>query len=995
MGNRKQPGRPAVWSWMSLGIGLVWCLLAGPTQAAGGDFDTSFGAGLGYVTLGETYTANWGISNGIALADGSALVAGNAVSRFYVRRYTPDGTLVRDFGTDGTVEIPEFESRWVSDVFPTLEGGATLASGGLVRRLTPQGRLDVGYRPKELILGYGSKLAPLPDGRIVTVSPSGWNEEVVWQFFLANGERDLSRGDSSGELRYVFPKGQGQLSLVVQEDGKPLLATAFERGGEAGLALLRLDADGRPDASFGSEGLVLLSRPSRAREISLAVGSDGRIALASSHNDAPYQWVYHISVLGRDGRPTGLPPHGGDIQVPLSAGETYRDQGQFAIVSPPPRLAVASRSAWWQMDLDVQVSVPPPQLRRSSTECPILWQVAYGGGSLWRFCRPTSQAGEGERGMALAVPTGNFVEQEPVVIADQFLASYFERLQGLHLFYGAITAVHQRSASGTTYGMLRYSADGARNLFQYQPPLDELDLDLIVAPQVLRPGIVDDFSSMFLVDWFHPRNCAFGACTFGEVWRLRSNGSPDSDFGAEGKVYLPGEGSWTARNYSAWRRPDGGFFSLAAYQSSWSTPKVGAVVAAFGSDGRPDASFASSPRELGPLANGQYVGIGRVAALPDGRVQALISTEGETVTLKVVHWLADGHIDSGQPSEGMSLPLPTPKPAALRIAEMDQVPLTDGSTLVALFLQDAGHPSLPKSHRRVLLRLSPEGQLDGAFGQGGYVLIDSGAFPGIKLHDNPHVVRLAVQTDGKIILGHTWPQGGATAIAIERYHASGLPDETFAAGGGHRALASIAGAEVLSDLLLLPRENPLVSEGLLIGGASQGRGLLARLLGASTVTPAAPVIEFFNNQLKHYFITGGAGEIAAIDSGAAGPGWQRTGLSFKPYAPGSGNPPGAQPVCRFYGTPGLGPNSHFYTVDPLECEGVRRDPGWTYEGTAFYIVPPASGQCATGTQPVYRAYNTRFAQNDSNHRYTTDAAVYAQMQAQGWAGEGAVFCAAQ
>ena len=42
---------------------------------------------------------------------------------------------------------------------------------------------------------------------------------------------------------------------------------------------------------------------------------------------------------------------------------------------------------------------------------------------------------------------------------------------------------------------------------------------------------------------------------------------------------------------------------------------------------------------------------------------------------------------------------------------------------------------------------------------------------------------------------------------------------------------------------------------------------------------------------------------------------------------------------------------------------------------------------------LYRAYNNRFAQNDSNHRYATDVAVYNSMVTMGWSGEGVVMCA--
>jgi len=98
-------------------------------------------------------------------------------------------------------------------------------------------------------------------------------------------------------------------------------------------------------------------------------------------------------------------------------------------------------------------------------------------------------------------------------------------------------------------------------------------------------------------------------------------------------------------------------------------------------------------------------------------------------------------------------------------------------------------------------------------------------------------------------------------------------------------------------------------------------------------------------------------------------------------------------VCRFYGTPGRGPNSHFFTADPIECDAVRHDPGWSYEGIAFNIDLPQNGTCLGSGIRVWRTYNGRFAQNDSNHRYSVSQQIYNQMLAQGWNGEGVVMCA--
>ena len=169
-------------------------------------------------------------------------------------------------------------------------------------------------------------------------------------------------------------------------------------------------------------------------------------------------------------------------------------------------------------------------------------------------------------------------------------------------------------------------------------------------------------------------------------------------------------------------------------------------------------------------------------------------------------------------------------------------------------------------------------------------------------------------------------------------------------------------------------------------------------LGTYTIDRDRPVevIEFHNTILDHYFLTPGAEEAQGIERGAAGPGWNRTGVAFRAWLASDVAPADARPVCRFYGTPGIGPNSHFYTIDPRECVAVRQDPGWTIESAdVFYLLPATNGACPAGRTPIRRAYNNRFAHNDSNHRYATDRALYDATVARGWLAEGVVMCSAE
>ena len=158
---------------------------------------------------------------------------------------------------------------------------------------------------------------------------------------------------------------------------------------------------------------------------------------------------------------------------------------------------------------------------------------------------------------------------------------------------------------------------------------------------------------------------------------------------------------------------------------------------------------------------------------------------------------------------------------------------------------------------------------------------------------------------------------------------------------------------------------------------------------AALNTTDTVVYEFFNSGLKHYFRTANAAEAAAIDNGAAGPNWVRTGDNFFAFIAGS-TAQGTD-VCRFYAP---SQNSHFFTAFASECASLKApSSGWNYEGLSFRILLPNGASCVAGTKPVYRLYNNRFAANDSNHRFTTDFANVGPMQSQGWTYEGVAFCA--
>jgi cytochrome c553 len=163
-------------------------------------------------------------------------------------------------------------------------------------------------------------------------------------------------------------------------------------------------------------------------------------------------------------------------------------------------------------------------------------------------------------------------------------------------------------------------------------------------------------------------------------------------------------------------------------------------------------------------------------------------------------------------------------------------------------------------------------------------------------------------------------------------------------------------------------------------------------------TPGPIVVEYYEPELDHYFLTADAAEQAFVDAGGAGR-WLRTGNAFRGG--------GSTQVCRFYGNgltdpaTGLpfGPNSHFYTADAAECAGLQAifdaaAPSWRFESLDFATDRPRGGACPDGTAPVFRAYNNGSARGiASNHRITTNRTAIDQVVARGWIDEGVVMCA--
>ena len=445
------------------------------------------------------------------------------------------------------------------------------------------------------------------------------------------------------------------------------------------------------------------------------------------------------------------------------------------------------------------------------------------------------------------------------------------------------------------------------------------------------------------------------------VSRLLPSGAPDPTFGNGLGIVTSPFGLVAAFAEKVLLQPDGRIVAVGFTNSGGSTSLNTLVVARYLSNGMPDTSFGGGGAQIHAEASGSTFEYIDAALQSDGKIVVgafRLSPAGPIL----LRFTADGAPDFS---------LSTSALGSLGFEALTTVHVQPDGKLIVTGMSLTAN---------LVARLNSNGTPDSTFGVGGVATI---VIPGTTTR----IDRSALQPDGKmvLILGD-WSGRAVLVPRVARLNANGTIDTTFGTAG----IAPIESADPFgANSVALQPDGKILVGGELITGSGASRLAHQMLLRFQGDPITGTIVEFFNAPLNHYFITASAVEQASIDAGGSGPGWVRTGQTFK-----SG---GVSRACRFYGTPGVGPNSHFYTLDPAECAQVQMDPGWHFESYDFSATPADPiGGCASGTVPVFRAYNHRFAQNDSNHRYATSPFVYiAQVESSGWTGEGVVFCAPQ
>ena len=238
-------------------------------------------------------------------ADGKIVTAGRRGSDVIVARHNADGTQDTRFGATNT------PGRVITNFGATeqalalvLQPDGKIVVAGRTNKPAPNGNFDFALARYEaagtLDLTFGTlglvttdfggsvdrafAMALQPDGKLVVVGDSDAN------FALAryNADGSLDAGFGAGGKAITSFGGIDQASAVIlQPDGKIVVAGQTDTGISIDFALARYNSDGSLDGAFGSGGRITTNFTGTSDDLGAAVAlqSDGKIVVGGTSND--------------------------------------------------------------------------------------------------------------------------------------------------------------------------------------------------------------------------------------------------------------------------------------------------------------------------------------------------------------------------------------------------------------------------------------------------------------------------------------------------------------------------------------------------------------------------------------------------------------------------------------------------------------------------------------------------------------------------------------
>ncbi len=141
------------------------------------------------------------------------------------------------------------------------------------------------------------------DGKILVAGQSENGADTDFAIVRYHSDGSLDKDfNNTGQVTVAIGSGDDQaLAMVVQEDGKILVAGTTENEDSLDVAVIRLQDDGLPDMDFDSDGQVVITLPdSDDKAQSILLQEDGKIILAGTSETNEKSQIF-LARLNSDG----------------------------------------------------------------------------------------------------------------------------------------------------------------------------------------------------------------------------------------------------------------------------------------------------------------------------------------------------------------------------------------------------------------------------------------------------------------------------------------------------------------------------------------------------------------------------------------------------------------------------------------------------------------------------------------------------------------------
>ncbi len=789
----------------------------------GGQLDNTFGTGGKVTTNINPSYDEWGYST-VVQPDGKILVAGyayngsNSNANFNVIRYNEDGTLDKTFGANGRVTTDFNNSQDFTNSGQALalqQDGKILVAGTsadgsdnnfAVVRYNPNGLLDSTFGTAGKVTtdfgstsDYGYAVVIQENGKIVVAGYA--YDGISFGIALARYNSDGSLDPTlDGDGRVIISFANTPISAALQTDGKIVVTGLYFNGTNWDFGMARFNSDGSLDGTFGSGGLAFTDFGNDETPNSVAIQPDKKIVVAGqAFNGTSYD--FEIARYNLDGSPDLNFGSNGKVRTDIS--ENSYDNGLSIVIQPDAKIVIAGFSE----NLGLRD---------------------------FTVVRYNSDGTADNSFGANAIAQAGFQDAEAYTVSLQ--------ADGKILMAGRA----QTLSDGYDFALVRFNDDGSLdNGFGSQ---GKVATDLGNSPDIGFTAAIQNDGKIIVA------GTSSSAHSNMSLVRYNTDGIIDTSFLNHGRI-LNDMGSSSA-GYSASVLPDGKIIVAGFYDNGSNSDFL---LSRFNTDGSLDFSFPGGGNETQDL-NGASDVANSIAVQSNGKmVVAGYSFNGSNNDFAIVRFNTDGSLDMAFDGDGIvftdiltnSYDLANSvamqqdgKIVAAGLADngtnydiavvrynsdgskdnsfdSDGIVTTDidnsidyGSTVLIQPDQKiivAGFSFVNSSYKLVLVRYNSNGSLDNTFGSGGKVVSDIG--PTIALKSSA-----ALQADGKIIVGRNVSNGSNYDFALIRYNSNGSIDSTFGADG--IAVIDFDGKQDLNLSVLIQPDGKVIAAGASSDGFS-------------------------------------------------------------------------------------------------------------------------------------------------------------------------------